>query len=311
MKKKIIGLIFVISFVLTGCSNGVEEKVVFYSNADDDAVEIIEATLDENGFKGMYEIQTFGSSETYAKLDSEGASTNADVVLLSNFYLNDLASNNEDMFVPVEVDNSSLNEQFVDEMFYPMIANRGVLFYNTAELKELGLNAPTSIKDLTEPQYSGKISLPDMNQSTTGWLMVQSVIDGYDDNISKEIFKGLKLNAGNHLESSGSSPSKKVNVGEVVIGYGLKHLVVDNDKLTIVEPIEGSYAIVDSYGVINGDQQELAQEMVAVLASEAKAKLLEIYPIDYESDELSDVKFFDPKLSYELLTEHKNLWNGE
>mgnify|MGYP005977338523 FL=1 len=51
---------------LTGCSQPggqKDEEVVIYSNADDEAVEAMKKTLDQNGYEGKYIFQTFGTSE--------------------------------------------------------------------------------------------------------------------------------------------------------------------------------------------------------------------------------------------------------
>lgn len=47
----------------TGGSGSSGDEVVIYSNADDEAVEAMKKTLDENGYEGKYLFQTFGTSE--------------------------------------------------------------------------------------------------------------------------------------------------------------------------------------------------------------------------------------------------------
>lgn len=46
----------------TGGSGSSGDEVVIYSNADDEAVEAMKKTLDENGYEGKYLFQTFGTS---------------------------------------------------------------------------------------------------------------------------------------------------------------------------------------------------------------------------------------------------------
>ena len=41
-----------------GSSNGGEEQVVIYSNADEEAVTAMQNALDNNGYKGKYIFQT-------------------------------------------------------------------------------------------------------------------------------------------------------------------------------------------------------------------------------------------------------------
>lgn len=52
----------------TGGSGSSGDEVVIYSNADDEAVEAMKKTLDENGYEGKYLFQTFGTSELGERL---------------------------------------------------------------------------------------------------------------------------------------------------------------------------------------------------------------------------------------------------
>lgn len=83
------GLLAVSAFGLYGCSSDAskDEKVFIYSNAYDEAVAVMKAALDENGFKDEYLFQTFGTSELGCKLLTEGTNIEADIVTMSTFYV--------------------------------------------------------------------------------------------------------------------------------------------------------------------------------------------------------------------------------
>ena len=69
MKKGIaacLAAVFVMG-TFVGCG-AKDEKVVIYSNADDEAIECMKQALDENGYKDQYMFQTFGTSELGGKL---------------------------------------------------------------------------------------------------------------------------------------------------------------------------------------------------------------------------------------------------
>ena len=70
MKAKKVSVILMTAAILAGtlsmagCGTGggsgsSGEEVVIYSNADDEAVEAMKKTLDENGYEGKYLFQTF------------------------------------------------------------------------------------------------------------------------------------------------------------------------------------------------------------------------------------------------------------
>ena len=71
--------------------------MVIYSNADDEAVEAMKKTLDENGYEGKYLFQTFGTSELGGKVMAEGTKIEADLLTLSTFYI-DSAQEDQNMF---------------------------------------------------------------------------------------------------------------------------------------------------------------------------------------------------------------------
>lgn len=68
MKSKILTLLLtgIMSVsLLCGCNgeNSANEKVIIYSNADDEAVEAMKSALDNNGYADKYIFTTFGTSE--------------------------------------------------------------------------------------------------------------------------------------------------------------------------------------------------------------------------------------------------------
>lgn len=68
--------ILVGSLSMIGCNNSNEEKVVIYTNADDEAVEAMKKAIDSNGYENKYLMQSFGTSELGGKLLAEGKDKN-------------------------------------------------------------------------------------------------------------------------------------------------------------------------------------------------------------------------------------------
>ncbi len=108
------------TFTVSGSQgNEGEEKVVIYSNADDEAVECMKAALDENGYKGQYILQTFGTSELGGKLLAEGENIEADLITMSTFYV-DSAQKEQKMFLDLTFE---VNTQMMKENNLPMPAS--------------------------------------------------------------------------------------------------------------------------------------------------------------------------------------------
>ncbi|MEG0662041.1 MAG: ABC transporter substrate-binding protein, partial [Anaerovoracaceae bacterium] len=214
--KRILPLILSLMLMLSlaSCGSSTEKKVVIYSNADEEAKVAMAETLDAKGYKDKYILQSFGTSELGGKIQGEGTNIEADLVTISSYYL-DAAQKEKSMFTPLDFDYTPLDEK--KDFYAPLLAFEGSIIVNTKVLAENNLPLPTTLKDLSTPQYKGMISMVDLMGSSTGWLMVQAILSEYGDVQGKEVLSGIYNNAGAHLEPSGSGPIKKIRAGEVAI----------------------------------------------------------------------------------------------
>lgn len=308
----ILGLAFTLlaGGVLTGCGSkeaSSDEKVILYTNADDEAIVAMQNALDGNGYKDKYIVQTFGTSELGGKLLAEGADIEADLITMSSFYV-ESAEDEHHMFKDLEFDTGALEEY--PSYYTPITAQEGAIIYNTDVLKENNLPVPTSIKDLADPVYKDMISVTDIQSSSTAWLLVQALISEYGEDGAKDILTSIYENAGAHIEESGSGPIKKVRAGEVAIGFGLRHqAVADKEEglpIDYVDPTEGNFTLTESVAVIDKDDDTNpeAMKMAECIIKNGRQELLETYPIPlYDGENVDDAnKSGNPKVSPEKLT---------
>ena len=309
-----------------GGSSSSDGQVVIYTNADEEAVTAFKNALDGNGYKGQYVVQEFGTSELGGKLLAEGKNLEADLITMSSYYV-DSAQERNHMFSDLTDVKSKLlgnNEDSKAPAYRsPTTAQEGAIIINTTTLKQAGVEAPKSIKDLADPKYKGMISVPDMAGSSTGWLMVQAVVDAYGTgDEGKKILTDIYRNAGPHLEQSGSGPIKAVRAGEVSIGFGLRHqAVADKAKglpIDYVDPTEGNYSLTESVAVLDkGDKTNpKAQKMAGVIIDKGRKELLQTYPFPlYEGETAPDdasklSKSFPKPLTVDLLQQHLDFSNA-
>lgn len=256
---------------MTGCGGqgapgGSGEEVVIYSNADDEAVEAMKKTLDENGYQGKYLFQTFGTSELGGKVMAEGTNIEADMLTLSTFYI-DAAQEDQNMFQPLDFDYTLLNSADQKDYCAPITSQEGTIIVNTEVMKENNLDMPASLKDLTKPEYKDLVSVTDIKSSSTAWLLIQALVSEYGEDGAREVLSGIYENAGPHIESSGSAPLKKVRAGEVAVGFGLRQQAVADKAeglpVDFVDPAEGNFSLTESVAVVDKgeDTNPLAQEM--------------------------------------------------
>jgi iron(III) transport system substrate-binding protein len=114
-----------------------------------------------------------------------------------------------------------LDKNFVDKSTPPawtgMDAWVAAICFNTVEAGKAGLKAPTSWKDLTKPEYKGKIVMPNPNSSGTGFLDVSSWLQLFGEAEGWKYMDALHENIAAYTHS-GSKPCKMAGSGETVIG---------------------------------------------------------------------------------------------
>lgn len=322
------GVMTLSALAMTGCGGGTEktaeggaasgEQVIIYSNADDEAVEAMKATLDANGYANQYMFQTFGTSELGGKVLAEGTNIEADLITLSTFYV-DSAQEQQNMFQDLNFTYKLLDGS---EKTYctPITSQEGAIIVNTEMLAENNLPMPTCLKDLTNPVYKDMISVTDIKSSSTAWLLIQALVSEYGEEGAKEVLTGIYENAGPHIESSGSAPLKKVRAGEVAIGFGLRQQAVADKAeglpIDYVDPTEGNFSLTESVAVVDkGDTTNpLAQEMAQCIIGKGRSELQKYYPKAlYEGETTSSEnasaypKTFAEPLTVELLESHQAL----
>lgn len=296
-----------------------KEPVVIYSNADEEALTAIQHALDENGFQDQYVLQSFGTSELGGKIMAEGKHLEADIITMSTYYIDSAEQKNE-MFEKLTFPTPTLKTY--SDYDTPLTALEGALIVNTRVLKEQKLPVPKSIKDLANPIYKGYISIPDIKASSTGWLLVQAILDNYGEQEGHTLLCDILDNVGPHLESSGSGPLKKVRSGEVGIAFGLRHqALADKEKglpIDCIDPIEGNYTLTESIAVVKKEHvNKTAMAMARCMMENGRRDILYTYPTAlYEGEQVEEAyaskypKVFKKALSVELLEQHQAFFEG-
>lgn len=329
MIKKIKGILLSLValslvFALTACNNaagnGEAKKVVILTNADDEAVASMEKALKGAGYDGKYVLQSLGTSELGGKLLAEGDKIDANLVTMSSYFI-DSAQKKYSMFKDLTFTTNALEKY--PSYYTPILANTGSIFVNTAVMKQKGLPMPASIKDLAKPEFKGLVSIPNIMDSSTGWLLVQAIMTQYGEKEGKTILHDLIANCGPHLESSGSGPLTKVQAGEVAAGFGLRHQAVNakaqGEPIDYIDPTEGNFSLTESVAVVkkNDPTTKLAMKMAEVIIKDGRKDLIKDYPVAlYKGETVSDVhkpahtKKYEKPLTVDLLQQHQQFFNA-
>ena len=111
-----------LSIGMLGCGAKSSDKVVIYTNADEEAIEIMQNTLNEKGYEDKYVLQSFGTSELGGKLIAEGDKIEADIVTMSSYFI-ESAQEKNNMFTDLTFDTKPLSES--TKYSAPIIYNNG------------------------------------------------------------------------------------------------------------------------------------------------------------------------------------------
>lgn len=319
-KNKIFTLVFLLfSLLLTLSTLNIgqakaNEKVIIYSNADEEVIEAMKHALNKNGYREQYIIQTLGTAQLAGKMQSEGKKTEADIVTLSSHYL-PTQQKLMNLYQPLKLEVKGLRK--TPNYYSPLTVQQGTMFYNTKALKKAGLKVPKSLADLAKPEYFNQISIADIKHSSTTWLLFQALIEQYGETKAKPIIKQIYKNANNHLESSGSAPLKKVQVGEVAIGFGLTHQAknakASGYPVEIIIPTEGIYNLTESIALVNKpNAKPQAQDMINIILKDARKEIIHNYPAAlYQGEKVEKLpyrlKTYKQDLTLDLLNKHIEL----
>ncbi|MBQ2434352.1 MAG: ABC transporter substrate-binding protein [Clostridia bacterium] len=144
---------------------------------------------------------------------------------------------------------------------------KGILGFmvNTEELARLGLEAPKGWKDLLKPEYKDLIWVSNPNTAGTAKLIINTMVQllGHDEAMA--YFVELDKNIQQYTKS-GSGPSKKVGIGECVIGVGFLHdgitqILSGYDNIGLIIPEEGTSFEIGATAIFEGCEHPNAAKL--------------------------------------------------
>lgn len=325
MKKTICvtGVLCLLLCLLPGCQGGGKNDVVIFSSMESYRNLELSRQLNEKFPDLNIAVQQISTGNNAAKIQAEGTSTEADIVLgletasfekIIDYFapLDDFTPNNYlKEFEPMD------NRCFVWEKF------EGAMIVNTIELERRGLPEPQSYQDLLNPIYKDLIVMSNPKTSGTGYMFLNVWVAemGKDQAFAyvDELQKNIK-----QFSESGSGPIQMLNQGEAVIGLGMVFQAADQINegapLKVIVPKEGCPYNTTQFGIIKGrETDENVKKVFDFLNTEyfqydkehfAPGKilqdqvcLLDNYPENIVSADMSTIT--DMQLKEELLAQWK------
>jgi len=153
----------------------------------------------------------------------------------------------------------------------------GVICYNTAEAGKANIKAPTTWKDLTAPEYKGKLVMPHPASSGTGYLMVGAWLQMMGEDAGWKFMDALHENMAVYTHS-GSAPCVQAARGERVAGIALDMRGASEKTkgapLDVIVPAEGTGWEMEATAIVKGTKNlELAKKVADWGATKAANEL--------------------------------------
>lgn len=244
-----------------------EGELIVYGSSEEAHVSVIVKAFEAKyGIKTLF--QRLSTGEVQAKITEENGNPSADVWFggTTDPYNETAAAGLLEPYAAINADN------IVDPMYRDKDGQwygvyKGILGFmvNTEELARLGLEAPQGWDDLLKPEYKGLIWLSNPNTAGTAKLVINTMVQmrGHDE--AMKYLVELDKNIAQYTKS-GSGPSKKVGIGECVIGIGFLHdgitQILDGyDNIALIIPSEGTSFEVGATAIFKGAQHPNAARL--------------------------------------------------
>ena len=244
-----------------------EGELIVYGSAEEAYVSAACKHFEElYGIKVSY--QRLSTGEVQAKITEENGNPSADVWFggTSDPYA-EAAS--DGLLLPYEAKNAShlVNQNYRDKDGAWYGIYKGILGFmvNTEELARMNLEVPQDWDDLLKPEYKGLIWLSNPATAGTAKLVINTMVQMKGHDAAMEYFKALDANIAQYTKS-GSGPSKKVGIGECVIGIGFLHdgitQILDGyDNIQLVIPSSGTSFEIGATAIFKGAKHENAAKL--------------------------------------------------
>lgn len=241
-------------------------KLTIYSAVfDDETQAICERFQEETGIQT--DCVVLGGGEILARIQAEKDNSTASVWFggpADPF----ITAKEEGLLLQYESPNAaSIEDKYKDADNYWTGIYIGYVGFvsNNERLEELGIEAPQSWQDLLQPELEGEIMLASPAASSTGYVILASVLQlvGIDDGF--EYMQNLDANVLQYTER-GSGCIASVISGEVAVGICFCHDAIMNqmegyeDLLEVTVPSEGTGYETGAMAILaDGPDQEAAK----------------------------------------------------
>ena len=258
--KKVFIFILVMMFFVTGCGNKEENRVVIYTNIEENRSQLLQQRVREKFPELDVVIQYMSTGNTAAKIKTEGKNVEADIVLgLETSYMESLKDN----FVVLNGLEGINDDHYLDDInpedgrYYIWDQYSASITIDKKYFDDKKWEYPTSYEDLLDSKYEGLIAMPDPKSSGTGYMYYLNVMNLYGEEKGLKYFDDLSKNIV-QFTTSGSGPINLLKQGEIAIAMGMTYQGVEEINngadFKVIEFDTGLLYNTTSIGIIEGKE---------------------------------------------------------
>lgn len=253
---------------LSGCSSdGFSDKtVVIYSSNEGERNENLMTAIRKDLPNIDVRLKYMGTSNVAARLKTQGEDADFDIALgIEAGYL--LQAQDSLVSLKDKFDLSVFEDDLrISDKIMPLTRECGCFAHNTEVLSKAGIDAPTSLDDLLDSRFAGKVCMPNPKASSTGYNFYYSMVNLLGEDGALDYFDELAKNV-YQFTSSGGAPASALTRSEAGPGFSLVFQLVNekNDGAPIELDLfpEGVPWTMNGIGVVKGhDKRDVVWEVV-------------------------------------------------
>ncbi|WP_420838542.1 ABC transporter substrate-binding protein [Corynebacterium hadale] len=261
----------------TAAADGGETTITVYTSEPEEKVDEINQAFEKANPDVNVEVYRAGTGDLTARLEAEktAGSIEADIFWAADAPTFETYKEAGDLAELKDVDTSKVIEeaQDADNMYVGTRIIPTVIAYNTG-VYDQG-NAPASWQALTDPEYQGKIVMPD--PSVSGAAAYNATVWKGNEELGDEWITKLGANQPMIAKSNGPTSQEIAGGGHpvgVVVDYLVRDLADAGSPIATSYPEEGAPFITEPIAVFkDSDAQDAAQRYINFVLSEEGQKL--------------------------------------
>lgn len=232
------------------------KELIAYSSVDEEnAAKLFDAFEKETGIAVKYVHLSTGPA--LARIEAEKGRPQADIWFGAPNE-NHISAKDSGLTLPYKSPEfDALGDDFKDpEGYWRCIYMNPLCFgINTKALDKAGASLPSSWEDIVKPEYKGLIQAPTPQASGTAKAQVYGLCEIMGEDGAFEYMARLNKNIQTYT-SSGTGPSKGVNVGDCAIGIQFSpaffQFISQGLPVKVVFPAEGTPAETPAVSILKG-----------------------------------------------------------